>query len=110
MHPRCSEITRVTSHRNRGRQFLLLSTIARCLIHGIMPRSFSPTSSIGCDAILARMALNEVWLTRFSSIQLRVKVPVWMSERIFFISALVASLTTRGPETYSPYSAVLDTE
>ena len=84
--------------------------MARCLIHGIMPRSFSPISSIGCAAIFARIALKEVWLTRFSSIQLRVKVPVWISERIYFISALVCSFTTRGPETYSPYSAVLETE
>src|SRR6267154_2102330 len=75
-------------------QFRLLSTRARCLIHGIMARS----------------ALNEVWLTRFSSIQLRVKVPDWMSARMRFISARVSSVTTRGPETYSPYSAVLETE
>src|SRR3977135_3170853 len=91
-------------------QFRLLSTRARCLIHGIMARSLAPISSIGCAAILARMALNEVWLTRFSSIQLRVKVPDWMSARMRFIAARVSWVTTRGPETYSPYSAVLETE
>ena len=29
---------------------------------------------------------------------------------MFFISALVSGVTTRGPETYSPYSAVLEIE
>jgi hypothetical protein len=33
--------------RAQGPQFLLLSTSARCLIHGIMARSLAPTSSIG---------------------------------------------------------------
>src|SRR5262249_59615297 len=91
-------------------QFRLRSTNARCLIHGIMARSFSPMSSIGCAAILVRMALNEVWLTRFSSIQSFTNLPDWMSVRMRFISARVSSFTTRGPDTYSPYSAVLDTE
>src|SRR5262249_56490837 len=45
---------------NAGGQFLLRSTNARCLIHGIIARSLAPISSIGCVAILARMALNEV--------------------------------------------------
>ena len=58
------------------RQFLALSTIARCLIHGIMARSLAPTSSIGCAAFFARIALNEVWLTRFSSIQFLTNFPV----------------------------------
>src|SRR5262249_52680986 len=43
-----------------GDQFLLRSTSARCLIHGIIARSLAPISSIGCVAILARMALNDV--------------------------------------------------
>src|SRR5262245_44611646 len=91
-------------------QFRLLSTRARCLIHGIMARSFSPMSSIGWAAILARMALNEVWFTRFSSIQSLANLPDWMSVRMRFISARVSPVTTRGPDTYSPYSAVLETE
>src|SRR5580704_10276688 len=91
-------------------QFRDRSTSARCLIHGIISRSFAPTCSIGCSASLARVALNEVWLTLFSSIQSLVKRPDWMSARTFFISARVWSVMTRGPETYSPYSAVFDTE
>src|SRR5262245_10626159 len=96
--------------RDAAHQFRLLSTKARCLIHGIIARSFAPTSSIGCAAFFARIALNEVWLTRFSSIQSLTNLPDWMSPRILFISALVSGVTTRGPETYCPYSAVFDTE
>src|SRR6266700_6685742 len=91
-------------------QFLLRSTNARCLIHGIIARSLAPISSIGCVAILARMALNDVWLTRFSSIQSLTNLPDWISPRMRFISARASLLTTRGPETYSPYSAVFETE
>src|SRR5215470_1035812 len=91
-------------------QLRLRSTSARCLIHGIIARSLAPISSIGCVAILARMALNDVWLTRFSSIHSLANLPDWMSSRMRFISARVSSLTTRGPETYSPYSAVFETE
>src|SRR5216117_473835 len=91
-------------------QFLVLSTRAPFLIHGIMSRSFAPTSSIGCSASLARVALNEVWLTLFSSIQSRANLPPWMSARTRFISALVSAVTMRGPVTYSPYSAVLEIE
>src|ERR1700730_15032505 len=91
-------------------QFRDRSTNARCLIQGIISRSFAPTCSIGCSASLARVALNEVWFTLFSSIQSLVKRPDWISARTFFISARVWSVMTRGPETYSPYSAVFDTE
>src|ERR1700733_885848 len=94
----------------RGPQFFVLSTSAPFLIHGIMSRSLAPTSSIGWVASLARVALNEVWLTLFSSIQSRAKRPDWMSASTRFISALVSALTMRGPETYSPYSAVLEIE
>jgi hypothetical protein len=41
-------------------QFRLLSTSARCLIHGIISRSLAPTCSIGCSASLPRIALNDV--------------------------------------------------
>src|SRR5215831_10105826 len=91
-------------------QFRLRSTSARCLIHGIMARSLAPISSIGWAAFLARIDLNEVWLTLFSSIQSFTNLPDWMSPRMRFISALVSGVTTRGPETYWPYSAVLETE
>src|ERR1700690_3112083 len=91
-------------------QFLVLSTSAPFLIHGIMSRSLAPTSSIGCWASLARVALNEVWLTLFSSIQSRANLPDWMSSSTRFISFLVSPVTMRGPVTYSPYSAVLEIE
>src|SRR5215470_5610322 len=85
-------------------QFFDLSTNAPFLIHGIMSRSFSPTCSIGWEASLARVALNEVWLTLFSSIQSRANLPDWMSASTLRISFLVSSVT------YSPYSAVLEIE
>ena len=46
--------------QNAVDQFLLLSTSARSLIHGIISRSLAPTCSIGWAAHLARIALNEV--------------------------------------------------
>ena len=91
-------------------QFFERSTSARCLIHGIISRSLAPTCSMSCWASLARVALNEVWLTLFSSIQSRANLPPWMSARTRFISALVSAVTMRGPVTYSPYSAVLEIE
>src|ERR1035441_9454289 len=86
-------------------QFFVLSTNARCLIHGIISRSLAPTCSAGCSASFARVALNEVWLTLFSSIQSRVKRPDWISARMRFISARGSCVITRGPEAYSPYFA-----
>ncbi len=56
-------------------QFLSLSTSLFFPIHGIMARNFAPTSSIGCALARARNALNDVWLTLFSSIQSRVNRP-----------------------------------
>src|SRR3954469_3570913 len=95
----------------RGRdQFFVFSTSAPFLIHGIMSRSLTPTSSIGCAASLARGALNERWLTLFSSIQSRGNLPDWMSDSTRLISFLVSSVTMRGQVTYSPYSAVLEIE
>src|SRR3978361_1582963 len=91
-------------------QFFVLSTSAPFLIHGILSRSLAPISSIGCSASLARVALNEVWLTLFSSIQSRANFPDWMSLRTRFISFFVSSVTMRGPVMYSPYSAVLEIE
>src|ERR1700758_1583216 len=92
------------------RLFFYLSTSAPFLIHGIISRRRTPTSSIGCWASFARVALNEVWLTLFSSIQSRAKRPDWMSASTRFISALVSAVTMRGPVTYSPYSAEFETE
>src|SRR5690349_20514316 len=99
----CRQLERA---RRQGVQFLLLSTSARCLTQVVVARSLAPPASIGWAAHLARMPLNEVWLTRFSRIQSLTNLPDWMSARICFISALVSGVTTRGPETYSPYSAV----
>ena len=56
-------------------QLRALSTSLFLPIHGIIALSFAPTSSIGCAFTRARVALNEVWLTLFSSIQSRVKRP-----------------------------------
>ena len=39
-----------------------------------------------------------------------MNLPVWMSFSTRFISALVSAVMMRGPETYSPYSAVLEIE
>src|SRR3984957_16571489 len=94
----------------RGPQFLVLSTSAPFLIQGIMSRSLAPTSSIGWVASLARVALNEVWLTLFSSIQSRANLPPWMSGTTMRLYILVSSVMMRGPVTYSPYSAVLEIE
>src|SRR5271157_6605624 len=91
-------------------QFRSLSTSLFLPIQGIIARSLAPTSSIGWALARARIALKEVWLTRFSSIQSRVNLPDWMSSRTRFISTLVAPVMMRGPETYSPYSAVLEIE
>src|SRR3954462_11936370 len=96
--------------RSLRNQLRALSTSAPFLIHGIMSRSFAPTSSIGCWASLARVALNEVWLTLFSSIQSRANLPGWVLWWTGLISALVSAVTMRGPVTYSPYSAVLEIE
>ena len=74
-------------------------------------RSSSPTISIWCFLRLARLELKKVRPFLFSAIHLPAKVPSWMSERTARIRALVSSWgMTRGPETYSPYSAVSEME
>src|SRR5262249_27896640 len=78
------------------RQFLVLSTSLFFAIHGITARSFSPPSSIGCAALRRRIALKLAWFPLFPSIQSRANRPDWMSARMRFISARVASLMTRG--------------
>ena len=47
------------------------------------------------------------WFSRMNSL---ANCPVWISCRIFFISARTCSLMIRGPRVKSPYSAVFDTE
>src|SRR5579863_4387221 len=97
-------------HPQNALQLRALSTSLFLPIHGIIARSFAPTSSIGCAFTRARVALKEVWLTLFSSIQSRVKRPDWMSVSTRFISAFVSGVMMRGPVTYSPNSAVLEIE
>src|SRR5438128_790432 len=66
-------------------------------IHAIIDRRRLPTSSIECSASRRRIARNPARLAWFSSTHSRANWPDWISPRIFFISAFVASLTTRGP-------------
>ena len=87
-----------------------LSTSLLALIHGIMARSFSPTSSIGCASLHAARRLEP----RHAGLELahplrgeRAGLDV-LQDR--FISALVSAVMMRGPETYSPNSAVLEIE
>src|ERR1700722_17857659 len=103
-------VVRSLAWGSRRLQFFALSTSLFLPIQGIMARNFSPTSSIGWALARARIALNEVWLTRFSSIQSRGNLPDWISPSTLFISAFVSGVMRRGPETYSPYSAVLEIE
>src|SRR5262245_61845202 len=91
-------------------QFLALSTSLFLAIHGIMPRSFSPTCSIWWLSFMRRMPLKRDSPERYSCIHSDVNLPVWMSLRMRFISALVSAVMMRGPETYSPHSAVLEIE
>ncbi|MNL87122.1 hypothetical protein D3C87_2161240 [compost metagenome] len=46
----------------------------------------------------------------YSCIHSEVNLPVWMSVRTRFISALVSAVMIRGPVTYSPHSAVFEIE
>ena len=56
------------------------------------------------------MALNEVWLTRFSSIQSRVNLPDWMSPSTRFISAFVSGVIggPRTEEQWDDYIKAID--
>ena len=65
---------------------------------------------MGCSAARRRVALKLGWPAAHSSIKSRTKRPDWMSSSTRFISALVSGVTMRGPETYWPYSAVLEIE
>src|SRR6185437_7704684 len=99
--------------RERGgleNQFFVWSTSLFFVIHGIIARSFAPTSSMGWAALRARVALKDGWPALFSSTQSRAKRPDWMSSSTRFIAFLVSSVMMRGPVTYSPYSAVLEIE
>src|SRR5438132_589455 len=82
----------------RARDGTLRHHPIRCVaIHAIIDRRRLPTSSIECSASRRRIARNPARLAWFSSTHSRANWPDWISPRIFFISAFVASLTTRGP-------------
>jgi hypothetical protein len=87
-----------------------VSTSLFLVIQGIIARSRAPTSSIGCSASRRRMALKLGWPAAHSSIQSRTKRPDWMSVEDALHLGLGLGVTTRGPLTYSPYSAVLEIE
>src|SRR5262249_11636302 len=106
----CFKLSDRAGQGRRGDQFRVRSTSLFFVIQGIMARSFSPTASIGCAAPRVRIALNEGCPALFSRTQSRAKRPDWISARIAFMAALDSGPTTRGPETYSPYSAVFETE
>src|SRR5581483_7262396 len=67
------------------------------LRNGIIARNSAPTFSIGWLRASSRMARKFLRPVLFSSIHLRANSPDWISERIFFISARVCSVTMRGP-------------
>src|SRR5512132_1610597 len=54
------------------------STSLFFLIHGIIERSLSPTTSIECCAIRRRCEANVVAPARFSRMKLLAYSPVWM--------------------------------
>src|SRR5205085_11948831 len=79
-------------------------------IQGIIARRWAPTASIGCSADWRRRALKTGRLAWFSRIHSLAKAPVWISDRIFFISWRVSEVTILGPRVMSPYSAVSEIE
>src|SRR5690606_5365634 len=62
-------------------------------------RSSLPVVSSRCSESCFLYSLYFFRPPWYSSIQLRAKVPSWISARTFFISALVASVMLRGPVT-----------
>src|ERR1700712_1651349 len=91
-------------------QFFDWSTKRFFLIHGIIARNCSPTTSIGCSAVIRRRDIKVGAPARFSTMKLFAYSPVWMSFRTCFIAFLVSSVMMRGPVTYSPYSALFEIE
>jgi hypothetical protein len=86
-----------------------LASSTDCLpaeIHGIMPRSSLPTASIWWDLPASRRRWKFARPPRDSAIHSSANLPVWISSRIFFISAFVSAVMMRGPRVTSPYSAV----
>ena len=88
----------------------LLHDIGKLALQDIMPRSVRPTCSRACDRVPARRDSRRSPPASHSAIHSRANSPDCTSERIFFISSFTAGVTTRGPRTYPPYSAVSLTE
>ena len=77
----------------------LVSTRRFFLIHGIISRSFAPTFSIGCSAVMRRRDSSVGAPARFSRTKSFAYSPVWMRCRISFIAlarALVDDLRPGG--------------
>jgi len=70
--------------------------------HCIMPRSFSPTSSIGWAFILARHGLERGRLAGSPAPSHGRSGRSGLSSSTFFIAAFVSDVTIFGPEIYSP--------
>ena len=77
------------------------------LIHGIIDRSFSPTTSIECCAVIRRRDRSVGAPARFSRMKSFAYSPVWMRSSIARIACFVSDVMIFGPLTYSPYSALL---
>ena len=77
---------------------------------GIIARSLAPTSSIWCSEVRRRREIRVGAPALFSRMKLFAYSPVWISFRHCFIASLVCAVTTRGPVTYSPYSALFEIE
>ena len=63
----------------------------------IISRKRAPTSSIRCVLPSSRSLSKTGRPAWFSRIHSRAKTPLWISRRIYFISARAASPTMRGP-------------
>src|SRR5436190_6496706 len=77
------------------------------LSQGIIFRSRRPVTSTGWVLSASYRRLKFFRPPSYSARHSLANWPDWISPRIFFISALVWSLTIRGPRVRSPYSAVL---
>jgi DNA-binding helix-hairpin-helix protein with protein kinase domain len=80
------------------------------VIHGIMPRSFSPTSSIWWASLLRRVALKRAGRHLHSCIQSRGELAGLDVVQHALHLRLGFLVMMRGPETYSPHSAVFEIE
>src|SRR5690606_18850113 len=93
-----------------ARQLRDLSTSLFALIQGIIARSFSPTTSIGCSDIMRRRDSSVGAPARFSRMNCLAYSPLWMRSSAVFIAFLVSAVTIVGPVTYSPNSALFEIE